>query len=84
LKQTLKYKNAKATGRAALVIDDSPGGIPAQARGLKLHGRARIVQSKGYLGDGEYIEITPERYWSWGIEASAFDQGKPVIKKVRI
>jgi pyridoxamine 5'-phosphate oxidase family protein len=81
--QTLKYKNAKATGRAALVVDDYPSSNPPQPRGIKIHGKARIVQADGYAGPGEYIEITPYRYWSWGVEAPALDNGKPVIKKVR-
>jgi pyridoxamine 5'-phosphate oxidase family protein len=84
VKRTLKYKNAKATGRAALVVDDYPSMNPPQPRGIKIHGKACIVQAEGYAGPGEYIEITPERSWSWGVEAPAFDQGKPVIKKVRI
>ena len=81
---TLKYKNTKATGRAALVVDDFPSSNPPQPRGIKIHGKSRIVQADGYAGPGEYIEITPGRYWSWGIEAPAMDQGRPVIKKVRL
>jgi pyridoxamine 5'-phosphate oxidase family protein len=82
LKRTLKYKNAKATGRAALVIDDVPSANLPEPRGIKIHGETRIIQAEGYLGNGEYIEITPDRYWSWGIDAAAFDRGKPVLKKV--
>ena len=63
--RTLKYKNAKSTGRAALVVDDYPSANPPQPRGIKIHGKARIVQADGYAGPGEYIEITPYRYWSW-------------------
>jgi pyridoxamine 5'-phosphate oxidase family protein len=81
LKRTLKYKNAKATGRAALVIDDFPSANPPEPRGIKIHGTAGITQAEGYVGSGEYIEITPQSYWSWG--APALDQGIPVIKKVR-
>ena len=82
LRRTLKYKNAMGTGRAALVIDDLTSTDPWAPRGIKIHGKARITRAEGYAGAGEYIEITPERYWSWGIEAPAFDQGKPVLKKV--
>ena len=81
IRRTLKYKNAMATGRAALVIDDLTSTDPLEPRGIKLHGKARITQAEGYAGAGEYIEITPDRYWSWGIEAPAFDHGKPVMKK---
>jgi len=83
LRRTLKYKNAIATGRAALVVDDLSSTDPFEPRGVKIHGKARITHVKGHTGDGEYIEITPERNWSWGIEAPSFDKGKPVMKKVR-
>ncbi len=66
-------KNAIATGRAALVVDDLGSTDPFEPRGVKIHGKARISHEKGYAGDAEYIEITPERYWSWGIEAPSFD-----------
>ncbi len=82
LKHTLKYKNAVATGRVALVIDDLPSADPPQPRGIKVHGKARITLAEGYRGQAEYIEITPERYWSWGVDAPAFENGKPVMKKV--
>ena len=42
LKRTLKYKNAVATGRVALVVDDFPTADPPQPRGIKIHGKARI------------------------------------------
>ena len=82
-KNTIKYHNTKATGRAALVVDDFPSTDPPQPRGIKIHGKASIVQAEGRAGAGEYIEIIAERLWSWGIEAPAFSQGKPVIKRVR-
>jgi pyridoxamine 5'-phosphate oxidase family protein len=81
---TIKYTNTKATGRAALVVDDYPSASPPQPRGIKIHGKSRLVETDGYAGPGEYIEITPERYWSWGIEAPAIDHGRPMIKKVRL
>jgi pyridoxamine 5'-phosphate oxidase family protein len=83
VKNTLKYNNARATGRAALVVDDFSDGESPQPRGIKIHGAARIVEADGRAGPGEYIEIVADRYWSWGIEGPTFDQGKPVIKKVR-
>ena len=83
VKNTLKYHNAKSTGRAALVVDDFTTTEPAQPRGIKIHGKAKIVDATGYAGAGEYIEIIADRYWSWGIDAPTFDQGKPVIKKIR-
>lgn len=84
LPRTLKYKNAMATGRAALVVDDLSSVDPWEPRGIKIHGKARITRGDGYLGTREYIEITPERFWSWGIEAPAFEHGQPVLKKAKI
>jgi pyridoxamine 5'-phosphate oxidase family protein len=63
--RTLKYKNVKANGRVALVVDDLKTVDPWRPRGVKIHGRARIVVRP----DGrEIIEVQPERKWSWGIE----------------
>lgn len=62
---TLKYKNIKANGRVALVVDDLKTVDPWAPRGVKIHGRAEIVTRR----DGrEVIEVTPTRKWSWGIE----------------
>jgi pyridoxamine 5'-phosphate oxidase family protein len=84
LRGTLKYKNAVATQRAALVIDDLASTEPLMPRGIKMHGSTRITQAEGALGPGEYIEFTPEQYWSWGVDAPAFDQGKPVLKRGKL
>jgi pyridoxamine 5'-phosphate oxidase family protein len=63
--RTLKYKNVKANGRVALVVDDLETVDPWRPRGVKIHGRARIVVRP----DGrEIIEVEPDRKWSWGIE----------------
>ncbi len=83
IKRTLKYRNVKTNGRAALVIDDLESLDPWSPRGIKIHGTARIIEREGHMGQSEYIEITPQRYWSWGIESPTFVGGKPVIKKVR-
>jgi len=32
------------------------------------------IDADGYAGAGEYIEIIPDRYWSWGVEAPAFSR----------
>src|SRR6266446_567197 len=40
LQRTLKYKNAMATGWAALVIDDMARVDPWEPRGIKIHGTA--------------------------------------------
>jgi len=84
LMRTLKYMNAKVTGRAAIVVDDLPNANPPQPRGIKVHGTTRIILAEAHLGSSEYIEITPQKYWSWGIEAPAFSDGKPIMKKVSL
>jgi pyridoxamine 5'-phosphate oxidase family protein len=82
LRRTLKYTNAQATGRAAIVVDEFPNANPPQPRGIKVHGTTQVIHAHAHLGSSEYIEITPEKYWNWGIEAPAFSDGKPIIKKL--
>jgi hypothetical protein len=61
----------------ALVLDDIDPSIQGP-RGIKVHGRAEIVEREGHFGAAKYFRITPERSWSWGIERAAFENGKPV------
>jgi pyridoxamine 5'-phosphate oxidase family protein len=78
--RTFKYKNIKAgNANVSLVIDDLASVSPWVARGVKVHGTAKIVEVKGR----EVLVITPDRHWSWGIEAEAFLEGKPVSRKVK-
>jgi pyridoxamine 5'-phosphate oxidase family protein len=78
---TLKYRNARANPKVALVVDDLAALEPMTPRGVKLHGRATVVERDGYLGRGTYLRIAPERHWSWGIEAPAMTAGRPTIKR---
>lgn len=67
--RTLKYKNVKANGKVALVVDDLKTIDPWAPRGIKIHGRATIVVRP----DGrEIIEVQPERKWSWGIDSPTY------------
>jgi len=77
--KTFKYKNVK-TGNplVALVIDDLASVQPWEARGIKIHGSAEILETSGRAT----LVITPQRSWSWGIEDVAFKDGKPVSRKV--
>ncbi|NTU62698.1 MAG: PPOX class F420-dependent oxidoreductase [Chloroflexi bacterium] len=78
--KTFKYKNVKQGSlKVALVIDDLVSVSPWQARGIKIHGLAQIVEGSGPA----YLIITPERSWSWGVGAAAFEDGKPVSRKAR-
>jgi len=77
--RTFKYKNVHAGSvKVALVVDDLASISPWAARGLKVHGTAKIMEIKGRT----VLVITPDRHWSWGIEAEAFIDGKPVSRKV--
>jgi pyridoxamine 5'-phosphate oxidase family protein len=78
--RTFKYKNVKKGNvKVALVIDDLATVSPWKPRGIKIHGTAQIVESSGPA----YLIVTPERSWSWGIDAAAFEDGKPVSRKSR-
>jgi len=79
---TMKYKNiAQGNTKVALVIDDLASIDPWQPRFVKVHGTAVIVSRAGQLGEGEYIRITPTVTWSLGVDAPAFADRRPVIKK---
>jgi pyridoxamine 5'-phosphate oxidase family protein len=79
---TLKYKNVlDGNQKVAIVFDDLEDVSPWKPRGIKIHGSAEIVEREGKLGVGPYLKITPEKYWSWGIERPVFEDGKIVMKK---
>jgi pyridoxamine 5'-phosphate oxidase family protein len=83
--KTLKYKNVvNGNAKVALVIDDMESFSPPKPRGLKLHGIAEVVQRQGQSGEGKYLKIRPQKYWSWGIEEEVFQDGKIVMKRQRI
>lgn len=62
LDRTKKYRDIRATGRAALVVDDVLP--PWQPRGVEVRGRAEAL-----AGPRPLIRIHPERVVSWGIES---------------
>ncbi len=61
--RTLKYKNVQSNPKVAVVVDDLESIDPWKPRGIKVHGQAQIVTRQGRLGSGEYIQVTPEKYW---------------------
>jgi len=78
ISKTFKYKNVKAgNASVSLVIDDLASETPWQALGIKIHGQAEIVEKNGRLA----LVVHPKRLWSWGMEADAFKDGKPVSRK---
>ena len=62
LDRTKKYRDIRATGRAAIVVDDVLP--PWQPRGVEVRGRAEARAAPRPL-----IRIHPERVVSWGIES---------------
>lgn len=78
--RTFKYKNVNAGNLlVSLVIDDLASVEPWQARGIKIHGKAEIIQSNGRAS----LIIHPQRLWSWGVDGAAFKDGKPVSRKAQ-
>jgi pyridoxamine 5'-phosphate oxidase family protein len=64
LAKTKKFRDARRTGRAAIVIDDLASVDPWSPRGIEVRGRAEIVQEPRPL-----IRVHPERIISWGLES---------------
>lgn len=79
--RTRRYKNVKnGNPRVSIVIDDLESVDPWKPRGLKIGGRAEIVEHKGIFGKGSYLRITPQVSVSWGIEPAK--EGQWASKKV--
>ena len=84
MEKTLKYKNIKnGSPKVALVIDDLESVNPWKPRGIKVYGAAEIVERTGRFGEGLYIEITPQRVWSWGIQRPLFDEDRKAVFDVK-
>lgn len=83
--KTHKYKNVlNGNTKVALVVDDLESESPWKPRGIKIHGRAEVVEREGQVGRGEYLKVKPERYWSWGIERPVFEGGEIIMKKAKL
>jgi pyridoxamine 5'-phosphate oxidase family protein len=66
--RTQRYKNiTRGNDRVSLVIDDLVSVSPWRPRGVKVLGRAEIVEHAGIFGKGSYFRITPKSLLSWGI-----------------
>jgi pyridoxamine 5'-phosphate oxidase family protein len=69
---TKKYRDVRANGWAALVVDDLPSIDPWRARFVEIRGRAQAVPTGGAsLGPGfgeAFIRIHPEKVNSAGLE----------------
>lgn len=68
LSATYKYRNVQVNDQVALVVVDLASVQPWRSRGIKIHGRADIVErDSGYIVAGTYIRVKPQRKWSWDI-----------------
>ena len=77
---TRRYKNiASGNDRVALVVDDLASVDPWRPRGIKVSGRAEVLEHDGMFGKGRYIRITPRVTASWGLEPSP--ERKPSVKR---
>jgi pyridoxamine 5'-phosphate oxidase family protein len=64
LAKTKKFRDVRAMGRAAIVIDDLASVDPWRPRGVEVRGRAHALAEPSAV-----IRIEPERIISWGLEA---------------
>jgi hypothetical protein len=81
---TTRLRPSGGNTKVALVVDDLESISPWKPRGIKIHGKAEIVERQRQFGPAPYLKVTLEKYWSWGIERPTFEEGKAVIKKKRI
>jgi pyridoxamine 5'-phosphate oxidase family protein len=69
-----KYRDARATGRAAFVVDDVLP--PWRARGVEVRGRAEVFGEGGEeIGpgfDADVVRIFPQRIVEWGLDSDAY------------
>jgi pyridoxamine 5'-phosphate oxidase family protein len=64
---TKKFRDARRSGRAAIVIDDLESVDPWLPRGIEVRGRAEVLTEPRPM-----IRIHPERIVSWGLETEDF------------
>ena len=67
--RTRRYRNiTKGNTRVSIVIDDMASVDPWRPRGIKVSGKAEVMEHTGIFGKGKYIRISPIVSVSWGIE----------------
>lgn len=66
---TRKWRNVEAgNDKVAFVVDDLLSTKPWRPRGVRIYGRAELVETERQFGPGKYLRITPDVSWSWGVE----------------
>lgn len=87
LLKSTKYRNVMKNNKVAIVVDDLKSIDPWDPRGIRIYGIADIVTRQGgYMENTDrpnpqYIRISPNKKWSWGVEEPVFVQGKFNVKK---
>ena len=78
--RTRRYRNITGGNeRVSLVVDDLASVNPWRPRGIKVSGKAEIMDHDGIFGKGRYIRITPRVTSSWGIVPS--QERRPSVKR---
>jgi pyridoxamine 5'-phosphate oxidase family protein len=71
LESTKKFRDVRATGRAAVVVDDV---LPQwRPRAVAIRGRAEAIA--GADGSPAVIMVHPDQVASWGLDAASSDEG---------
>jgi pyridoxamine 5'-phosphate oxidase family protein len=65
LTRSKKFRDARRSGRGAIVIDDLASVDPWSPRGIEVRGRAEVIKEPRPL-----IRIHPERIVSWGLDSA--------------
>ncbi len=79
-----KFRNVRANGRVALVVDDIASVQPWRVRCLEIRGHAEALtdpQDAATGFRGAIIRIYPERIISWGIDSDDVARGKRTVTR---
>jgi pyridoxamine 5'-phosphate oxidase family protein len=86
LGETRKFRNVRANGRVAFVVDDIASVDPWHVRGIELRGHAEALvdhpPARPYFSP-ELIRIHPEQVFSWGIDADGHQMRRRDVAAAR-
>ena len=76
--KTRRYRNiTSGNNRLSIVLDDMVSIEPWRPRGIRIQGRAEVVDNEGIFCKRKYFRITPAVSMSWGLEPNQYDQRSP-------
>ncbi len=71
---TRRHRNITGgNNKVSVLMDDMVSIDPWRPRGIRIQGRAEVVDHEGIFGKGKYFRITPIVSVSWGIEPAPAD-----------